>query len=166
MKLYELTERYREICDLAFSEVDDDGVIGQEFMALMSSLEDSIDDKLAACCRIVREMEATEAAAKAEAAMLAKKQSQAERHIDRLKAYMKVNLESLGETKRKVDDVFAVAIQANPPAVRVADLDAVPHEFDKPQERKIDVQAIGTLLKAGSVVPGCELVRGTHLRIR
>lgn len=166
MKLYELTEQYRVICDLAFSEVDDDGAIGQEFMAMMGGLEGEIRDKLSGCCRIVRELEAAEAAAKAEVVFLQQKAARASRHVDRLKDYMKTNLEDLGEVKLKVDDIFTVAIQANPPAVKVNNLDAVPADFDKQQERKLDLTRIKSILANGDPVAGCELVRGTHLRIR
>lgn len=165
MRLYELTERYNQIADLAFEE-SDDGQIDQAFAAMLQSLEGDIDSKLSGICRVIRELESVELAAKAEADRITKKRQAAERHIDRLKAYAKWNLEELGETKRKVDDLFTVAIQASPPSVRVVNLDAVPHDFDKPVQRAVDVARIREILKNGDDVPGCELVRGTHLRIR
>jgi len=165
VRLYELTERYNQIADLAFDE-SEDGQIEQSFATMLQSLEGDIDSKLAGICRVIRELEAIETAAKAEADRITKKRQAAERHIDRLKAYAKWNMEELGETKRKVDDLFTVAIQNNPPSVRVVNMDAVPHDFDKPVQRAVDISRIRDILKNGDDVPGCELVRGTHLRIR
>jgi len=165
--LYELTEQYQLLSDLAFGAMDDEtGALEADFVAVLSNLEGDIKDKLAALCRVVRQLEATEAAAKFESQFFAKKAQYAGRATDRLKTYMKDNLESLGEKKLKVDDVFTVAIQSNPPGVDVFDLDLVPREFDRPSERIVDKTAIKDLLKAGQRVPGCLLTNGTHLRIR
>lgn len=165
--LYELTEQYNLLVDLAFGAMDDEtGALEADFVAVLSNLEGDIKDKLAALCRVVRQLEATEAAAKFEAAFFRKKAEYATRAVDRLKSYMKDNLETLGEKKLKVDDIFTVAIQSNPPGVDVFDLDLVPHEFDRPSERIVDKTAIKELLKAGQVIPGCVLTNGTHLRIR
>lgn len=166
MRLYELTEAYRTLADLAFAESDEDGAIGQDFVAVLSNLTDDIDTKLAALCRLVRELEQTEAAAKSEAMFFRDKASRAGVAVERLKAYMKENLESIGEKKRKVDDVFTVAIQNNPPGLDVFDLNAVPKSFDLPTVRVVDKDKIKTLLKAGTEIPGCVLTNGTHLRIR
>ena len=166
MRLYELTSRYNQIADLAFEEADSDGAIDKALANMLDLLEDGIDAKLSGICRVIKGLEAVEAAAKAEADRITQKRKAAERHIERLKAYAKWNLEELGETKRKVDEIFTVAIQANPPSVRVVNLDSVPHDFDKPVERSLDVSRIRDILKNGDEVPGCELIRGTHLRIR
>ena len=166
MRLYELTDRYLQIADLAFEGSDEDGAIDRDLARMLSSLQDDIDHKLGAICRIVRELETNAEAAKNEATRLRTKQAQAELHAERLKEYTKQCLEQLGERKRKVDDIFTVAIQNNPPAVRVVDLDAVPHDFDKELPRQVDLQRIKDILRNGDPVDGCELVQGTHLRIR
>lgn len=164
--LYELTEQYRLLTDLAFDEADEDGSIGETFVGVLSTLTDDIDAKLSALCRVVRELQQVEASAKNEAAFLTNKARRAEHAAELLKNYMHENLESLGETKRKVDDIFTVSIQASPPRLEVLDMAKVPAAFDVPQERKIDASKIKELLKKGAFVPGCQLIRGTHLRIR
>jgi hypothetical protein len=164
--LYELTNQYRTLVDLAFEEVDEDGQLTGDFLAVLSNLEDGIDNKLSALCRVVRELDAVEQSAKQEAAFFRDKANRAALAVERLKSYMKTNLEELGETKRKVDDVFTVAIQNNPPSVDVYDLDKIPHEFDVPQVRIVDKTRIKELLKTGQEIPGAVLMRGTHLRIR
>jgi phage host-nuclease inhibitor protein Gam len=166
MRLYELADRYLQIAELAFEECDDDGAIDAELARMLSQIQCDIDSKLAAICRVVRDLELSAEMAKAEAARLSLKRQRAERHAERLKDYMKATLEELGEKKRKVDPIFTVSVQNNPPAVKVTDFDAVPHDFDKELPRQIDLQRIKDILKNGDPVVGCELVQGTHLRIR
>ena len=166
MRLYELTDQYRLLTERAFAEADADGQLEEDFVAVLSSLTDDIDTKLSQLCRVVRELEQTERAAKEEATTLRDKASRASVAVERIKRYMQDNLESLGERKRKVDDVFTVAIQNNPPGVDVYDLQAVPNEFDVPAVRVVDKSKIRELLKTGQEVPGCILTNGTHLRIR
>ena len=166
MNLYQLSERYNEIADLAFDESDDDGQISREFVRLMSICEDNINTKLGAMCRVIRELEAVEEAAKVEAARLSEKRRQAASHVTRIKGYIKESLEILGTSKLKVDDLFTVAIQASPVSLEIDNFDAVPHEFDKPPVRMIDNARVKDALKAGQQIPGCSLVQGTHVRIR
>lgn len=165
MRLYELTEQWRQIAEIAFAEMDD-GELPADLMEQLATCEGNIDQKLAACCRIVKEMEASKEAFAAEASRLRTKASRCESHADSLKRYMKEQMESCDFTKREVDSIFTVSIQKSPPSLMVNNLDAVPTTWDVPQERKIDSRGIKDAIKAGAIVPGCEVVCGTHLRIR
>lgn len=166
MNLYHLSQRYNEIADLAFEESDEEGQISREFVRLMSICEDNINAKLGAMCRVIRELEAVEEAAKNEAARLTKKRQQAANHVSRIKDYMKESLDILGTSKIKVDDLFTVAIQASPVSLVIENPDSVPRDFDKPPVRVIDNAKVKDALKAGQYIPGCSLVQGTHVRIR
>lgn len=165
MRLYELTDQWRTIAEIAFAEAED-GELPVDLMTQLSAIEGDIDHKLAACCRIVKEMDASKEAFATEASRLKLKASRCEAHADSLKAYMKGQMEACDFTKREVDSLFTVAIQNSPPSVRVNNLDAVPSSWDVPQDRKIDLRGIKDAIKAGVEVPGCEIVQGTHLRIR
>lgn len=162
--LYELTEEYQRLIDLI--EEDDLIEIDSTTMAILDSIESSIDDKFAAICRVIRELEHKSAACKAESDRLQTKSRSASNQVDRLKDYMQATMETLGEKSRKIDELFTVAIQASPAAVEILDMDSVPHEFDRPIERQIDKTRIKDALKKGVEVPGCSLVQSTHLRIR
>lgn len=167
MRLYELTDEWQRIAELAFYEADAaDGEVPADLVTQLHSIEGSIDQKLAACCRIVREMEAAKEAFNTEASRLKLKGSRCESHADSLKAYMKSCLESIDCTKREVDSIFTVAIQKSPPTLVVNNLDDVPESYTVKQERKIDTASIKNAIKHGIAVPGCELTQGTHLRIR
>lgn len=165
MRLYELTEQWRQIAEIAFAEMYD-GELPADLIVQLSAIEGGIDQKLAACCRIVKEMEAANSAFAAEASRLRAKASRCEAHSDSLKRYMKEQMESCDFTTREVDSIFTVSIQKSPPSLVVNNLDAVPTTWDVQQERKIDSRGIKDAIKAGATVPGCEVVCGTHLRIR
>ena len=165
MRLYELTEQWRQIAEIAFSEMDE-GELPADLMQQLATCEGDIDQKLAACCRIVKEMEASKEAFAVEASRLRLKASRCDAHGESLKRYMKEQMESCDFSKREVDSIFTVSIQKSPPSLVVSNLDAVPTTWDVPQERRIDSRGIKDAIKAGATVPGCEVVCGTHLRIR
>lgn len=168
MRLYELTAQWRALADAAIDAADSaEGEIPFDLIAAMSVIDGQVDDKLAGCCRVLKEIEAARDAFKKESLRLSARATSCDNHSESLKKYMKDQMELCGWDKRKVDDLFTVAIQKNSmPSVELLDLDAIPHSWDKPQERQVDVTGIRDALKAGISVPGAELKFGTHLRVR
>lgn len=166
MRLYDIAERWNELADIAFANVDEDGEMPKDIVAEMQRIEASFDEKLSACCRIVKNLTAMADACDAEMKRLRAVRDARIANADRLKGYMKDTLERLGERKREVDGIFTVSIQTNPPSVAVLNMDDVPHEYDKVFERTLELSRIKEALKAGKDVPGVELTQGTHLRIR
>ncbi len=165
MRLYELTAEYEAIADAAFNTAEN-GEISTELSQQLDAIESAIDDKLAACCRIVKNLQGIADATNSEVQRLKDKQQSANKAIERIKDYMQTSLEILGTDKRKVDDLFTLSIQASPPAVNVENIDQVPNEFDKEPVRVIDKTLIRVALQSGRDVPGCALVQSKHLRIR
>ena len=166
MNLYELSARFRELADLAFAEAEnDEGRIPAEMEFLLDNLQASIDDKLAGCCAICRELDATEAAYRTEAAYHADKARKAEAHCERLKAYMKRQLEELGQTSRQVSAIFRVAIQKSPDRIEIIDFEGLPPEFFR-VTKSAKLADIMDAVKRGQQVPGTAVVSSTHLRIR
>jgi SMC interacting uncharacterized protein involved in chromosome segregation len=165
MKLYELTAEYEVIAELAFNTADN-GEVNSELAEKLDAIETKIDEKLASCCRMVKNMQGIEEALKSEINRLQSKQRSAAKAVESIKDYMQTNMEQLGIDSRKVDSMFTVSIQASPPAVAVEDMDQVPNEFDKEPARVIDKTAIRLALQAGKQVPGCTLVQSKHLRIK
>ena len=165
MRLYELTSEWRRIAEIAFAEMEE-GELPADLMQQLAATEGDIDAKLAACCRIVKEMDASKEAFNVEASRLKLKASRCDAHAESLKRYMKERMEACDFTKREVDSLFTVAIQNNPPSVKVNDSESVPTSWDLPQDRKLDLKGIKDAIKSGVPVPGCEIVQGTHLRIR
>lgn len=165
MRLYELSAEYERILDLAYAEAVD-GEIPESIANQIDVIEADIDQKLAACCRIVRNLEADAEAIKAEVARFHRKKNAAENAVESLKAYMAIHLDKMGMDSRKVDSMFTIALQNSPAAVQVDSLDQVPTTFDKVQPRAIDITAIKDRLKKGESIPGCQLITRKHLRIR
>lgn len=165
MKLYELTEEFDAIADLAFTTAQD-GEVDPELSAKLDAIQGEIDKKLAACCRIVKNMHGIEESLKGEVQRLQNKQRAAMRSAESVKKYMLENLEKLGIDKRKVDELFTVSIQDNPPAVVVENIDLVPTDFDLPIAREVNKVAIKNAIQSGKEVPGCKLTQSKHLRIR
>lgn len=166
MKLYEIADRWNALADIAFANVDDDGEMPGDIVAEMNRTEAAFDDKLSACCRIVKNLTASADACDAEMKRLRAVRDTRLANAERLKSYMKDTLERLGEKKREVDGIFTVSIQMNTPSVAVLNLDDVPNEFDKVFERQVELSRIKEALKSGREVPGVELTQGSHLRIR
>lgn len=166
MHLYELADQYAALSDRLLETITEDGEVDTGIASAMAGIEDSIDGKLSACCRLTRNLEAYEEALKAEAKRLNEKAATIGRRVDSIKGYMKQALEAIGDTKRQVDGVFTVAIQKSPPSVDVFRLDDVPSEFDLLRERAVNRSLISDRLKSGQTIPGCRLIHGTHIRIR
>ena len=58
MRLYELTSEWRRIAEIAFAEMEE-GELPADLMQQLAATEGDIDAKLAACCRIVKEMDSS-----------------------------------------------------------------------------------------------------------
>lgn len=161
--LYELTERYEALLDLAYDESDDDGLLSPEFTAMLSSLEGDIEAKADGCCRVIRELEAHAEACAVEAERLSTMRQRAERHAQRLREYVMACIGKSGVEKLRAG-TFQLRLQNNPLKVVVLDEAAIPNQFWKPQPPKLSMSELGEALKSGVEVPGVQLTRGTHLR--
>lgn len=164
MRLYELTEAYRKVQTYLEGAVEDED-IAQEALQLLDDLEENIEAKLCGIARVVKNLGADVDALKAEEQRLYQRRKTTENNIERLKAYAQRQMEFAQITKAK-DELFTVALQKNPPSVRIADESAVPEAYRIPQPDKIDRRALLDELKAGVEIEGCELVQTEGLRIR
>ncbi len=161
MKLYELTEEWLQIIEALDSEE-----IPPDIASRLSQIESDITRKIDGCCRMIKGYEASSTGYKAEADRLTKLANGSTSRAAWLKKYIKEEMERLEETKIETP-LFNVAIQCNSSvSVSVINESAVPAEYDRPVERQIDKKAIAEAVKAGKTVPGTEVSRGTHLRIR
>lgn len=167
MRLYELADKWNAVSDRLLDSIDDDdGTVSPDVAAELTQVESDLREKFAACCRMIRNLEAFSEGLENEYRRLRAKADRATKRVDSLKQYVKQCLETVGEKKFVVDEVFTLAIQNNPPSVELLNLDAVPTSYDKPQERQVSITMIRDDLKRGVDVPGVRLVQGTHLRIR
>src|SRR5258708_29254963 len=99
---------------------------------------------------------------------IAKRQGMILARAERVRAYLKENMERTGITKIECP-WFVLKIAKNPVSVRVTDAAAIPNEYLRIPpipEPTPDKTKIKEALKAGAAVPGCELEQGTRLEIR
>lgn len=86
---------------------------------------------------------------------------------ERLKEYVKMNMEKVGKTKIEYA-TMTVSIQSNPPSVDIVDALAIPARFYTvvPAYNVLDKKAVLTALKAGETIEGAVLIKDkTHLRV-
>jgi len=163
MNLYELTEQARILQEWAQDPETDAKTLADT----MESLDGEIADKLEACAKVIKNLEADEAALKVEAARLDEKARVARAGIDRIKKMMQTAMEQTGKRKIK-GELFSFGIQKNPAAVVVdAEPRNIPADFLIWQEPKINKKKLKKALQAGEDLHGiAHLAQTESLRIR
>jgi hypothetical protein len=164
LSLYQLSENYRQALDfLTDPELD---LPLEAVKDTLEGLTGELDDKAVNVAKFLRNMEATADAIKVAEAEMAKRRKALENRVQWLKSYIKGNMEACSISKIECP-YFKLSIQKNPSAVNILDENAIPAEFkEEVISWKIDKTAIKDAIKAGSAVPGAELVNGTRLAIK
>ena len=94
------------------------------------------------------------------------RQAAFKKRIDRLKEYLKANMEDSGITKIS-GLLFTISIQNNPPSAVIDDeLQLPPKYMEEEVKIKVNKSQIRQDLLSGVEIPGAHLEKGTHLRIR
>lgn len=125
MTLYELTEDMRNLLDMLEEDPDNEAI--QETINLtMLDLQDKAEDYV----HVIRQLEADAAAAKAEKARLAAKQSTAENGAKRLREALKETMSILGITKIK-KPTCSMTVSTRWDTVLDVEPEDLPEEFKK-----------------------------------
>ena len=159
MKLYELTEIYLNLLEMA-EQLDQ-----ETFQNTLESIQEELEDKVEHTAKFIRCLEADIAAIKAEEKRLADRRRALEEKADRAKDYLKDQLMKAG-IERVKRPTITVSIQNNPPSLDVIDETLIPDDFLIPQPAKIDKKTILERLKNGEEVPGVTMKQTKGLRIR
>jgi DNA repair ATPase RecN len=171
MKLHEITNEIQRVMDLL---VEHEGELCPEAETLLGRLEEDLHRKTDGYCKAVRILEAQAAVAKAaadqmkaECNRLGKLAQARSNSAERLKDWLKTNLQRLGMTKVETD-LFVVRIQKNgrPAIPYTGDVKDLPEGF-----RKVTITPDGDAAyaawKAGKELPaGFTVIQSTHLRIQ
>lgn len=141
------------------------GEIPAHLVELLDAAEGDFKAKAESVALYVRSLQAHAGAVKLEEDRLRARRKALENGADRLKAYLKAQLEATGITR--VDGTLAtVRIQANPESVRFTDLPANAPEKYQRVTITVDVAAAKADYRAtGELPPGFVAERGSHLRI-
>lgn len=161
MTLYELTDDYRNLLEMA----QNPDIDGQAIKDTLEAIQGDIEEKADGYAKVIKELSADTDKITAEIKRLTDRKNTIQNNI----AYMKQSLTSAmtvtGNTKFRTD-LFSFNIQKNPPALVVDDEKAIPQEYLIPQEPKVDKKAIIDFLKGGNDVPYAHIEQSEGVRIR
>ncbi len=164
MKLYELTEQYQALCELAYDPEIDEQVLKDT----MDSLWGEIEDKADGYARIILGMKADIEKLREEENRLAARRRHLEDRSKYLKDTLEFNMKEIGKTKFKTA-LFSFNIQKNgglQPLVIDGLIEDIPGKFLIPQDPVPNNEAIRNLLAERQVDWAHLEPRGESLRIR
>ena len=164
MTLYELTDDFRALQELA----EDPDVDPEVLQDTMEGIEGAIEDKADGYAKVIRQITADTAGVTAEIERLTKLKKSMEGNAQRLKNNLQFAMEATGKTKFKTG-LFSFGIQKNPPAVVMDEhyLENIPEKYLVQQDPVIDKKKIKEDLKAGVDLEGIAHLEQTQsLRIR
>ena len=162
--LYELTEDYMNLLELA----EDPDIDEQAFIDTLEGIEGALEDKAEGYAKVIRTLEGDAAACDAESKRLRNKKQAIERNIDRMKKALQYAMETTGKTKFKTP-LFSFNIQKNTPSVVMDEqyIENIPDRFLIHKDPEINRAAIKSAIKAGEDVGGIAHLEQTEsLRIR
>ena len=162
--IYELTQDYLRLLEMAEDPELDPEVIADTFEAIDGELEIKAENY----AKVMKNLEGDIAALKAEEERLSKKRKAIENNIKRMKLALQEAMEITGKTKFKTE-LFGFSIQKNAPSVVIdaADIRDIPEEYLKFKEPEIDKTAIKNAINAGVDFEGlAHLEVSQSLRIR
>lgn len=142
MTLYELTEEFRQLLEMAEEGELDEQAIRDTLEAVGAEIEDKADGY----ARVIKQLEAEAAGLKTEIDRLTSRKRTAEENASRLKKTLEAAMMATGKTKFKTK-FFSFGIQKNRPSVVVVDEQSVPEAFRIQQPDKIDKKGIEEYLK-------------------
>jgi len=163
MRLYELNKQLQQLSDLIES-----GEVTEESLAdTIEGVEGMFDQKAESICYVIRNMEASADAVKAEEARLAKRRKQYLDGVERLKGYLKLSMVESGHKSVK-SDLFTISLTPPPKVVEIDDERAIPDEYKtRTVIDSVDKKKVLAQLKDGAVIPGAHLGDGNYgLRIK
>lgn len=162
-QLYVLTGQYLSLQQLAES-----GEMTAEDLAdTFEAIEGEYQDKAVAVIQVAQNFDSTVTAIDNEIDRLTKLKNQAKREQERLREYLRENMERTG-IKKIEHPLFKITLAAGRDVVEITDADVIPNEYiavkvtESPKKSEI-LKA----LKAGESVPGTTLTKSkSSLRIK
>jgi len=143
MTLYELTDNFKNLLNLAEDPDVDPEVIADTMEAINGELE----EKAEGYAMVMRQLTADADAIQTEIDRLTARKKVINTNVDRMKAALFNSMKTTGKVKFKTR-LFSFGIRKNPASVVIDDPAAVPSEFLVPQEPKIDKKGIKSMLQA------------------
>ena len=161
MKLYEITEDFERLREMA----SDPDVDPEAIRDTMEAIEADFEDKADGYAKVIRMLETDEDGLDAEIKRLQARKSAVTGNKGRIKEALESAMRQTGKTKFKTL-LFSFGIQKNPPSVAILKEDGVPIDYLVIPDPQPDKKRILAELKAGAKFDWAELRQTEALRIR
>lgn len=161
MTLYELTDNYRNLLEMAQNPDIDEQAIKDTLEAIQGDIKEKADGY----AKVIKELDGETDKLTAEIKRLTDRKNIIQNNIAYMKQSLKEAMTATGNLKFRTD-LFSFNIQKNPPALIVDNEETIPSEYLIPQEPKIDKKAIIDFLKNGNKVPYAHIEQSEGVRIR
>ena len=156
ISLYKLTDDFNALLD-----IDDPDEVDNALIAIVSG---DIEKKAENICKLVKSVEATAEAFKAEEKRISERRKALENKADRIRQYMKESL--LNANIDKVEaGTFKISVGLSQGTLIIDDSSVLPSEYIKVIYEP-DKAGIKAAIKKGVPVPGAHIEAGTTLTIR
>ena len=162
MTLYDLTDEYMRLLELAEdSEIDDQIIIDT-----MDALTGEIECKFEGYGKILSQMNNDISSLKEEEKRISERRKSIENRVSKIKEHLMYSMNAMGTHKIKTT-LFSYNIQRNPASV-VVDVpwEQLPEDFLKYKDPDIDKTKLKKALQDGAEIDGVRLVQTESLRIR
>ncbi len=166
MKLYEITEEFKEIWhDIEDACDEGDGEIPPELKERLDKNRENFNEKLRCIATIMKQLQYASEACKAEEARLSAQRKAADKNYEWLRDYAKAAMDSRGLEGVQAGS-FKLSLQNSPPALRIVDETHVPEEYWFQPPREINKPLLKAALLDGEQLLGAVITTEKHLRIR
>ncbi|HAT4354545.1 TPA: siphovirus Gp157 family protein [Clostridium perfringens] len=165
MKLYELTQNYRNLESLLDNLGEQEGLTVEMIHGALGQVEDDINTKIENTCKVIKEIEADSIGIDEEIKRLSALKKQRENVVKKLKEYVEFEMNGIGLTKVE-GKLFKISFRKSK-VVKVLDETKIPKEFIKVKTTEsISKTDLGKALKSGEIIEGAELVENKTLQIK
>lgn len=165
MKLYELTQNYRNLESLLDNLGEQEGLTVEIIHGALGQVEDDINTKIENTCKVIKEIEADSIGIDEEIKRLSALKKQKENAVKKLKEYVEFEMNGIGLNKFE-GKLFKISFRKSK-VVKVIDGTKIPKEFIKVKTiESISKTDLSKALKSGEIIEGVELVENKTLQIK
>lgn len=161
MTLYNLTNEYMQLLELAENPEIDPQAISDTLEAISGEIEDKAQN----IAIVIKELDSQAEKLSAEIQRLSERKSSIVSNIATLKRNLTNAMNVTGKVKFKTE-LFTFNVQKNPPALIVDNDKAIPAQYLIPQDPKIDKKAILNAIKSGEKVDYAHIEQTEGVRIK
>lgn len=161
MKLYELTQNYRNLENL----VEQEGLTVEMIQEALGQVEEDINTKIENTCKVMKEIEADALGIDEEIKRLTVLKKQKENTAKKLKEYVEFEMNGIGLNKIE-GKLFKISFRKSK-AVKILDETKIPKEFINVKTTEtISKTELSKALKNGEIIEGAELIENRSLQIK